>query len=657
MQNVMLLSSISGVFVKFCNKINEIRESRHKCLTTVIELTKFENRGINASLRVFHEWRHKCLTTVMKHTQYRMRSPFSTISMNFYKCSLLISLISLTLSSCGSSPNSTSTNPTNSNQQPTEKTLKLLYWQAPTILNPHLSTGFKDSEASRITLEPLASFNNELELVPFLAAEIPTLENGGIAKDGKSVTWKLKKNVNWSDGKPFTADDVIFTYEFISNPKVGTTTSGTYEIIKNIEKIDDHTIKINFKSVTPGWYSVFVGTEGMILPRHIFQAYNGENARQAPGNLKPIGTGPYRVVEFKPGDVVVYEANPNFREAKQLEFERLELKGGGDAASAARAVLQTGDADYAYNLQVESNVLKPLEATGKGKVISNFGALMERILINQTDPNKTTPDGERSSLKFPHPFFSDPKVRQALSLAINREIIANQLYGILGKSTSNFVVNPAQVVSPNTTYQFNLEKAAKLLDEAGWKDTNNNGIRDKNGVEMNLVFQTSVNPLRQKTQEVIKQSLEQLGMKVELKSIDPSVYFSGDPANPDTTERFAADLQLFSTGNTNPDPTAYLKTYTCDQIPQKANNWIGNNYSRYCNPEYDALWKQATTEINPEKQKKIWIKMNDMLVNNYIVIPLIHRAEVEGVNKNLTGVELTPWDLTVWNIKDWKKTP
>ncbi len=593
----------------------------------------------------------------MKPIQYQTISLFRLININFYRFSLFISLISLTLISCGSSPNSTSTNPPNSNQQPPEKTLKLLYWQAPTILNPHLSTGFKDSEASRITLEPLASFNNQLELVPFLAAEIPTLENGGIAKDGKSVTWKLKKNVKWSDGKPFTADDVIFTYQFISNPKVGTTTSGTYEIIKDIEKIDDHTIKINFKAVTPGWYSVFVGTEGMILPRHIFEAYNGENARQAPGNLKPVGTGPYRVVEFKPGDVVVYEANPNFREAKQLGFKRLELKGGGDATSAARAVLQTGDADYSYNLQVESNILKPLESAGKGKIVSNFGTLMERIMINQTDPNQSTPDGERSSLKFPHPFFSDPKVRQALSLAINREIIANQLYGILGKPTSNFVVNPPQVVSPNTTYQFDLEKAAKLLDEAGWKDTNNNGIRDKNGVEMNLVFQTSVNPLRQKTQEVIKQSLEQLGMKVELKSIDPTVYFSGDPANPDTTERFAADLQLFSTGNTNPDPTAYLKTYTCNQIPQKANNWTGDNFSRYCNPEYDGLWKLATTEIDPEKQKQIWIKMNDILVNNNIVIPLIHRAEVEGVNQKLTGVNLTPWDLTVWNIKDWKKTP
>ncbi len=592
----------------------------------------------------------------MKHTHDPMRSSFAKIWINFYQFSLLISLISLTLSACGSSPSSTSTNSTYSNQQPQEKTLKLLYWQAPTILNPHLSAGFKDSEASRITLEPLASFNHQLELIPFLAAEIPSLENGGVAKDGKSVTWKLKKDVKWSDGTPFTADDVIFTYEFIANPKVGTTTSGTYEIIKDIEKIDNHTIKINFKAVTPAWYSVFVGTEGMILPRHIFQAYNGENSRQAPANLKPVGTGPYRVVEFKPGDVVVYEANPNFREAKLLGFQRLELKGGGDATSAARAVLQTQDADYAYNLQVESNILKSLEAAGKGKIVSNFGALMERMMLNQTDPNKTTPDGERSSLKFPHPFFSDPKVRQAFSLAINRDMIANQLYGILGKPTSNFVVNPPQVISGNTTYEFNLEKAAKLLDEAGWKDTNNNGIRDKNGIEMNLVFQTSVNPLRQKTQQVIKQSLEQLGMKVELKSIDPSVYFSGDPANPDTTERFTADLQLFSTGNTNPDPTAYLKTYTCDQIPQKANNWTGDNFSRYCNPEYDKLWTQATREIDPKKRQEILIKMNDMLINNTIVIPLVHRADVQGVNQQLTGVDLTPWDLTVWNIKDWKKS-
>ena len=184
-------------------------------------------------------------------------------------------------------------------------TLKLLYWQAPTILNPHLSTGFKDAEAARITLEPLASFNNEGELVPFLAAEIPTTENGGVAEDGKSVTWKLKQDVKWSDGTPFKAQDVVFTYNFISNPQTGAVSAGTYEVVESVEAIDDYTVKVNFKEVNPAWSLVFIGGEGMILPKHIYQSYNGANARSAPANLKPIGTAAYRVVDFRSGDTVI----------------------------------------------------------------------------------------------------------------------------------------------------------------------------------------------------------------------------------------------------------------------------------------------------------------------------------------------------------------
>ncbi len=565
-----------------------------------------------------------------------------------YQWFLIIFLSLLSLTAC--SPQ----RPTYTHSD-TDDTLKLLYWQAPTILNPHLSNGFKDAEASRITLEPLASFNNQGELIPFLAAEIPTLENGGVAPDGKSVTWKLKQGIKWSDGTPFTADDVVFTAEYLNNPDVGAMTAGTYKIIKTVEKIDDYTVKVNFKQVTPAWFLVFVGTEGMILPRHKFEDYNGSNYRQAPANLMPVGTGGYRVVEFKPGDVVLYEKNPYFREAESVDFEQIELKGGGDVTSAARAVLQTADADYAYNLQVEASVLSQLEATGKGKIVSNLGSLMERILINQTDPNQATADGERSSLKFPHPFLSNKKVRQAFSLAMDRETIANQLYGITGKATSNFMVAPQQFVSPNTSYEFNLKKAATLLEEEGWKDSNNNGIRDKEGVEMKILFQTTVNPLRQKTQQVIKQSLESIGVEVELKSIDPSVFFSGDPANTDTAEHFYADIQMFTTGNTNPDPGGYFKNYTCDEIPQKSNNWTGDNASRYCNPKYDALWQQSTTELDPKKRQQLFIQMNDVLVNDVIVIPLVHRADVIGVNNRITGVELTPWDLNTWNIVNWKK--
>lgn len=290
--------------------------------------------------------------------------------------------------------------------------LRLLYWQAPTILNPHLSTGFKDAEASRISLEPLASFNNEGELFPFLAAEIPTVENGGIAADGKSVTWKLKQNLNWSDGKPFTAADVVFTYNFIANPQVGAVSAGTYDIVESVEALDDYTVRVNFKNVNPAWHLVFVGGEGMILPQHIYQDYNGANAREAPANLKPIGTGAYRVVEFRPGDTVIYEPNPEFRQVEELGFDRVELKGGGDATSAARAVLQTGDADYAYNLQVEAPILQQLESAGQGKVEANYGAIMERIVINHSDPNRVAPSGERSSVEFPHPFLASLKLEK-----------------------------------------------------------------------------------------------------------------------------------------------------------------------------------------------------------------------------------------------------
>ncbi|BFM40554.1 oligopeptide binding protein of ABC transporter [Synechocystis sp. LKSZ1] len=536
---------------------------------------------------------------------------------------------------------------------PPSTTLKLLSWQAPTILNPHLSAGFKDAEASRISLEPLASFDAEGKLVPFLAAEIPTLDNGGLAKDGRSVVWKLKKNIRWSDGTPFTAQDVVFTYQFITNPQVGATSLGNYETVQRVVALDGHTVQVFFKEANAAWFLPFVGGEGMILPRHAYQAYPGDKARQAPANLLPIGTGPYRVTQFKPGDVVLYEANPYFREAKTLAFQGLELKGGGDAVSAARAVLQTGDADFAFNLQVEGPLLDDLQRQGKGQVVSHLGSLGERIIFNFTNPRPAS--GPASNFPNPHPFLQDPKVREALTLAIDRDTIAKQLYGITGSVATNLLLAPAEYVSHQTRYHFDLDRAAALLEQAGWRDSNGNGTRDKQGVELQLVFQTSVNPLRQKTQQVIKQGLQAIGVGVELKAVDPSVMFSSDPANPDTLERFSADLLMFTTGNTNPDPSKYLQTFTCGTIPQAKNNWVGDNFGRYCNPEYDRLWQQASQERNLPQRQQRFIRLNDLLVNNFVAVPLVHRADVVAVSRQLQGVALTPWDRNTWNIKDWRR--
>ncbi|MBX3014797.1 MAG: peptide ABC transporter substrate-binding protein [Caldilineaceae bacterium] len=536
-------------------------------------------------------------------------------------------------------------------------TLRLIWWQAPTILNPHLATGGKDTDASRVTYEPLASFNREGELVPFLAAEIPSLENGDVAADGKSVTWKLKADVKWSDGEPFTAADVKFTYDYIADPATGAVSGSSYSDVASVEVIDPTTVKVTFKEVTPVWERAFVGVPGMIIPQHIFQEYIGAKSSEAPANLKPVGTGAYQVVAFKPGDIIIFEPNPNFRESDKPYFSRVELKGGGDATSAARAVLQTGDADYAWNLQVEAQVLDQLAQAGKGTLLLNPGGNSERIELNYADPHQEV-DGERASLTTPHPFFTDLRVRQAFSLAVDRQTIVEQLYGAAGVVTSNIVVAPLNVVSPNTSFEFNLEKAAALLDAAGWQDSDGDGLREKEGVKLQILFQSSVNPVRQKTQEIVKQALESIGFGVELKSVDSTVFFNNDPANPDTFKHFYADVQLYTTGNSNPDPGDYLEDFTCAEIVQKANEWSTGNLTRWCNPDYDALVAQAKTELDPTKRQAIYRQLNDILINEVVVIPVVHRTFPNGVSTTLDNVVLTPWDSQLWLLQDWvRKSP
>ena len=234
--------------------------------------------------------------------------------------------------------------------------LKLLFWQAATLLNPHFAVGAKDQEGARIFYEPLAAWDPDGNLVPVLAAEIPDIENGGVAADGISVTWKLKKGVEWHDGQPFTADDVVFNWEYASDPATAATTIGDYRDAK-VEKIDPLTVRVRFEKPTPFWAGLFVAAGGMIIPKHLFEPYKGANSRDAPANLKPVGTGPYRFVEFKPGDLVRGERNPSYHVANRPYFDTIEMKGGGDAVSAARAVIQTGEYDYAWNMQVEDEIL------------------------------------------------------------------------------------------------------------------------------------------------------------------------------------------------------------------------------------------------------------------------------------------------------------
>src|SRR5271157_896423 len=290
--------------------------------------------------------------------------------------------------------------------------LKTLWWQGATLLNPHFAVGTKDQDGSRIFYEPLAAWGPDGDLAPVLAAEVPSVANGGLDKNGMWVIWKLKPGVKWHDGQPFTADDCVFNWQFAADPATAATTIGTYKDIK-VSKVDDLTIKIDFPKPTPFWADPFVGARNLIIPKHLFEKYKGGNSREAPANLAPVGTGPYMFVDFKPGDIVRGKINPNYHVPNRPYFDAVEMKGGGDAVSAARAVLQTGEYDFAWNMQVEDELLKRLEASGKGHVNIFAGGSVEHIELNNTDPWKEV-DGERSSSKTTHPFLGDPAVRQAL---------------------------------------------------------------------------------------------------------------------------------------------------------------------------------------------------------------------------------------------------
>ncbi|MGE4077849.1 MAG: peptide ABC transporter substrate-binding protein [Reyranella sp.] len=527
--------------------------------------------------------------------------------------------------------------------------LRVLWWQAPTLLNPHFATGGKDQDGSRVFYEPLAGWDQGGNLRPLLAESVPSREDGTLAADGKSVTWKLKKGVKWHDGQPFTADDVVFNWEYARNPATAAVTSGVYKDI-TVEKVDSHTVTVIFKEPTPFWADAFVGPTGMLIPKHLFAAFIGDKSRDAPTNLKPVGTGPYKFKDFKPGDMVAGVINTDYHQDNKPHFDAIEMKGGGDAVSAARAVLQTGEFDFAWNMQVEDEILQRLEKGGKGRVAINPAGFIEHIQLNSSDP-WTEVDGERSSAKTKHPTLSDPAVRQALALLVDKDSVEKHIYGRTGRATPNFIYNPERFSSKTTRFEFNIDKANDVLEKAGWKK-GADGIREKDGKKLRFVYQTSINQPRQKTQAIVKQACQKAGIDIEVKAVTASVYFSSDVANPDTYTKFYPDLQMYNNGPQQPDPAVFLRQFLSWEVATKANKWQGRNVTRWVNKEYDDIYKAAQVELDPVKRAALLIKLSEMVVNDHVVIPVVARPVVSAVSNRLTA-ELSGWDTNTWDLASW----
>ena len=535
--------------------------------------------------------------------------------------------------------------------------VNVLFWQAASILNPYLSAGTKDVYTSSLVLEGLAGFDEKGNIFPRLAADIPTLANGGVSADLTTITWKLKPGLLWSDGTPVTSADAKFTYEYCMDPAGGCAELPKFDGVKSVDTPDDTTIVITFNGPKPNPYNPFVGALVPILQKAQFAACMGAAAPTCTDqNFGPIGTGPFRVTSFKTNDTIELEANPNYRDASKPAFATMTVKGGGDAEAAARAVMETGEFDYAWNTQVNPELQAQMAAGGKGVFVNVFATSTERLEINLTDPSPDLAEGERSTVKHPHPFLTDINVRKALSMAIDRQALVDVGYGAAGKPACNVIPAPDIYASGNMDcVAQDMAGAKALLDAAGWVP-GADGIREKDGKKLHILYQTTVNPVRQDVQSLVKSWWTDLGVDVELKSIDASVFFGGDAGSPDTYQKFYADVEMFTNNFDGTDPEAFMAGYRCADIPGPDNQWQGNNINRYCDPAYDALVTELSQTGDIAKRAELAKKMDAMVsTDSYTVIPMINRGSLSAASTTLGGVVINGWDTEMWNVQDWTR--
>ncbi|MCP4085698.1 MAG: peptide ABC transporter substrate-binding protein [Actinomycetia bacterium] len=537
--------------------------------------------------------------------------------------------------------------------------LLLLQWQAPSQANGYLSSGTKDLLASSLVLESLADWAPDGSIIPSLATEIPSADSG-ISDDKTQITWNLKEGIVWSDGTPFTADDVVFSWEYCTDELTGCS-SDAFTDVTDVTADDDLTVTITFGGPTPFPFTPFVGYQSPIIQRAQMEGCKGDGAKSCTDqNFAPVGTGPFMVTELRPEDTVLYEFNPNYRgvdEGKPF-FTTVEIKGGGDAEASARSVLEIGEADYAWNLQVAPEILAPMEDAGNGFLVSAFTANVEHINLNQTDPNGSPPS-DYADGSNPNPFFhNNAELARALSLAINRDELVQVGYGPTGVPTCNiWPVGSQNSTNNDWCLTQDIDEANRILEEdLGYVDSDGDGVRElPDGTPLEWDYVTSTNAVRQSNQALIEDYWSEIGVQVNMRNEDASLFFDGNNASPVSIWRFETDIQMFTNGSSSPDAQTYLSGYQVSEIKDSDQNWGGNNIPRYANDDYDALWAELSeTALDDPARDELVIALNDNVVTGGGVIPLIFRGTPSAFHNSIKGQgDINGWDSNYYNIEGW----
>lgn len=489
----------------------------------------------------------------------------------------------------------------------------------PTTLNPLASNMVSTHEVASLIFSGLVFMNNQGSWQPDLVTDVPTLQNGGVSGDGRVVTYHLRNNVRWHDGKSFSADDVIFTWRLILNNKNNVLSREGYDQITSIEAPDKNTLVVRFRE----YYAPFLTLFPRILPKHLLE---GADFAKGPFNRAPVGTGPFRFVKWRMAEEISLKANPDYHLGKP-KLEEISYKIIPDS-NLLLTQIKSGSVDIVGHL--EPALIDQARAIDAFTVITNPTMIWEHIDLNL--------DNVR---------LKDVSVRLAISAAIDRQAIITEAYRGAATATAGDQWPGSWAARPDLAIPVrNLDLAKDLLNQAGWK-LGGDGIYAKEGIRLSIsMVSTGGNKQRETAVRIVTQQLREAGIELTARFVDIPVLFGELLPG----RRFDSALYAWYVGA---DPDNGI-LWNSRNIPNQSNAYKGKNYPGWRNPEVDRLIDQASRTIDIDTRRQLYYRLQELLQQDMPVIPLYFHSNIGVVKKTVLNYQPNASPSgDLWNAWQW----
>ncbi|MGD9375696.1 MAG: peptide ABC transporter substrate-binding protein, partial [Anaerolineae bacterium] len=522
----------------------------------------------------------------------------------------------------------------------------------PAGFNGHVSDTGYEQLLGELVLLGLTDLDPEGNLFLELAAEVPTLENGGVVMDEEAwtmdVTWTLRDDVYWADGEPVTVDDVLFTWEAINDPEGGIWVEGV-DYTDSLEKVDDYTLIVHYNTVYPNYRLMFGGENFFVWPEHYCDASQGYVSWDC--NRNPLGNGPYILDEWATGEYVSFVRNPTYFEEGKPSIDRVVVRIVPERA-VIKTMLLEGEVD-AYMWLTPTEIDDLADVSNIGVSFSPTTRWVMRLIPNLAARGALDAEAE------PHPILSDVRVRRAIRMAIDVDTLTTEIFRGYNEPAWTELFRPPYVCDNIPQPVYDPEQAKALLDEAGWTDQDGDGIRECHGcttgadegyvMSMENMIYAEYGEELELAQQLVAEMLNEIGIDLELSIVEGTVLWA-DYESGGIEQNGDFDLNMWDDGYPGIDPTDHLWTYYYSEAAEPDYGW---NVGRWSNEDFDALLDEAYT-LDEEYRTDLFCQMAEILDEELPQILLWTEIDADGYNTRLEGVQATVNDIMTWNIADWQ---